>query len=99
MSLNQLTESPLKYYPVFHPTSIWDDFRMPIGHATIEIAIAIENDQSLKLCQTGQVAFAFVNSYSINTECEAFWPLSDPHMGPRDWVRGRERRGKRNMER
>jgi hypothetical protein len=24
-----------------------------------------------------------LDSYSINTKREAFWPLPDPHMGPR----------------
>jgi hypothetical protein len=30
------------------------NFRMPISRATVEIAILIENDRSLKLCQTRQ---------------------------------------------
>jgi hypothetical protein len=36
------------------------DFRMPVESATIEIAIAIENDQSLKLHQTQHLVFHFV---------------------------------------
>jgi hypothetical protein len=35
------------------------DFRMPVESATIEIAIAIKNDQSLKLHQTQQLVFCF----------------------------------------
>jgi hypothetical protein len=66
-------------------------FRSPAESAIIEIAIAIKNGQSLKLCQMQQVeVFAFVASHLINTKHEAFGPLPDPLMGLKEGT-GEER--------
>jgi hypothetical protein len=61
-----------------------------VDSALIKIAIANENDRSLKLRHTQAHKLL---SHSINTKCVAFRPLLDPSLGLWEGDRIREGRG------